>query len=68
MWLTNIFCCHGNGFSGLNMCATFTVLCTSITYSYGLKRGIIACGHLTNMQDCHGNRIGGLYVCAEYHG
>ena len=43
---------------------SFTVLCTSIIYSYGPECVIIACGHLTNMQGCRGN----LYVCAECHG
>ena len=43
VWLTNMYCCHGNGCGGAQ---NFTVLCTS----NGLKHVIIASGHLTNTQ------------------
>ena len=62
VWLTNVFCCHGNGLSGINMCAKFHCH----MYLYNIVMGYIACGYLTNMQGCHGNYSCGLYVCAEY--
>ena len=55
MWLTNLFCYHGNGCGGLNICAKFHGFMYKYNNSYGLGCVIIACGHLTNMQCCHDN-------------
>ena len=69
----SIFCCHGNGCSGLNICASFTVLCTSKTWLWarmcnyyipvamatmGLECVIIACSH--------GNRANPVVSCAKF--